>query len=406
MRMATSFAGPHALCHNEASASTPHSLAVLAGLGLGLALALGSRASPVARAADEPSQRVCIVGEALIDFLPAQTADGHSCYRWVPGGAPFNVCVALARQGIPVTFLGGLSKDLFGEELYTTLKKEGVDMMLVQRSERPSTLAFVRRSANGDAKYAFFKENAADRSLTARGVASALQSLRFGAVHVSLGAVTLEDRAMTEAFAAAFTSIRASGGFTSFDPNVREPMISSGAETYRGQIEAFASSVDLMKSSDADVFFLYGETADLKAVATKWLEQGPKLVVITRGADGASAFFRDASSGSITTISAKPPTDGKQTIDAKGHPAPVSDTVGAGDTCMGFLLVGMLGQDGGSSLTPQIAGGKKWDKAAITRLTDILSKSMTSAAINCSRPGADPPTAAELKAVISAVARR
>ncbi|CAE8689930.1 unnamed protein product, partial [Polarella glacialis] len=338
---------------------------------------------------------------ALIDFLPATASDGHAAYRPRPGGAPLNVCVAAKRLGVNTSFLGALSNDLFGEDLYKTLDAEKVDLGMVQRTPRPSTLAFVSKPPGADVRYAFFKENSADRSLTARSVAEGLKGRSFGAVHVSMGAITLEDVAMQEAFLEAFRLTKESGGFTSFDPNIRAPMITLSPCCYAKKVEEFARSTDVMKSSDADVEFMYGEKADLDVVAAKWLEQGPKVVVITRGPEGATAWYKDATSGKIATVTALPPCSRPQTIDAKGQPAPVQDTVGAGDTCMGYLLVGLLGEDGGQSLVAQVAAGKPWDEAAVKRLKSILANSMAAAAINCSRVGCDPPTAAELKTALA-----
>lgn len=383
-------------------------MAALASFGLGCAFAAGGRDPKVAHAATldgsagNTRSTLCVVGEALIDFLPTKTAEGHSAYRWRPGGAPLNVCMAAARLGIPVTFLGTLSMDLFGEELYSTLERENVDMSLVDRAALPSTLAFVSCEPGGDPRYAFFKEGAADRSITARSVAASLRDRRFSVVHMSLGAITLEDRDVAEAFEEAFRIARASGGFASFDPNLRPPMIKGGPHAYRALLEAFLRSVDVVKASDADIHFLYGAEVDLEALANTWLSKGPKLVVVTRGPEGATAYLRDAVNGSLVSFSAAPPTTAPKTIDGQGRSTPVVDTVGAGDTCMGALLVGILGEDGGQPLVPQVSKGQAWDKAALNRLKTVLAKSVTCAAINCSRAGADPPTAKELDQALAA----
>ena len=55
-----------------------------------------------------------------------------------------------------------------GQELYRTLAKDDVDLSMVRRLPQPSTLAFVSKPPGADVRYAFFKEQAADRSLTAR----------------------------------------------------------------------------------------------------------------------------------------------------------------------------------------------------------------------------------------------
>lgn len=388
-----------------------HTFALLVGASTGAVHASRCRISAARaherdRSAAHPDPKICIVGEALIDFLPAATIEGETAYRWRPGGAPFNVCIAAARLGVSTTFLGNLSTDLFGEELFHTLENEGVNLSLVERLPQPTTLAFVSPTPGADVKYAFFKENAADRSLQASKIDEIMRGRSFGALHVSLGAVTLEDLPMAEAFAKSFRQARDHGGFTSFDCNIREPMISGGTQEYRDRVERFTCSADVAKASDADIEFLYGEGAKLDVVAGLWLALGPKLVVVTCGAQGALAFFKDANTGRLATISATPACQTPNTIDSKGRPVPVADTVGAGDTCMGALLFGLLGADGGLSLANQVRGSLPWDTQATTRLSFILEIAVTCAAITCSRSGADPPTRSELDNAMSILPKR
>ena len=59
---------------------------------------------------------ISTIGEALIDFIYQESATG-SVYRPVPGGSPFNTAIAMARLGVPVTFLSPISHDMFGKML-------------------------------------------------------------------------------------------------------------------------------------------------------------------------------------------------------------------------------------------------------------------------------------------------
>lgn len=346
---------------------------------------------------------LCVAGEALIDFLPRETKDGEACWLPKAGGAPFNVCVAARRLGLPVHFFSGMSTDMFGQDLFKQLESEGVDLSTVRRIARPTTLAFVSKAPGQDVKYAFFKENAADRSLTSKDSKNAMEGRSIGALHMSLGAVTFEDAQMTEAFYELYGLAQSKGTFTSFDPNLRPSMIDGGAEKYRKKVEDFLGLVDLAKASDADLEFLYGAGADLSKIASQWLDLGARLVVITRGPEGATAYYHPAKE-TTASVSAAPPGQQPNTIDAAGRSAPVVDTVGAGDTCMGALLFGCLGGGGGKALTQQLRGGTAWDAAAVERLQEILRHAVAAAAINVSRAGCDPPTQEELRSAMAAVA--
>jgi fructokinase len=70
----------------------------------------------------------------------------------------------------------------------------------------------------------------------------------------------------------------------------------------------------------------------------------------------------------------------------------VVDTVGAGDACMAALLAGLHRRDLlGADRRPAL---EAMDAATATELAD---EAVLAAAITCTRSGAEPPTAAELR---------
>jgi fructokinase len=75
-----------------------------------------------------------------------------------------------------------------------------------------------------------------------------------------------------------------------------------------------------------------------------------------------------------------------------GRAVEVADTVGAGDACMAALLAGLHRRDLlGAPSRPAL---QALDEATLATLAD---EAILAAAITCTRPGADPPTAAELE---------
>lgn len=83
-------------------------------------------------------------GEALIDMLPRETAQGESAFAPHAGGSVFNTAIALGRLDAPVQFFSGLSSDLFGDVLRSGLAASKVDASPAAVSSRPTTLAFVK----------------------------------------------------------------------------------------------------------------------------------------------------------------------------------------------------------------------------------------------------------------------
>ena len=123
-------------------------------------------------------------GEALIDMLPRETADGEAAFAPYAGGAVFNSAIALGRLGVPVEFFTGLSVDLFGDLLRQTLAESRVGSAYAHVSARPTTLAFVRLT-NGQARYVFYDEGTAGRMLTKADLpppGMAVTAMLFGAI--------------------------------------------------------------------------------------------------------------------------------------------------------------------------------------------------------------------------------
>ncbi len=303
-------------------------------------------------------------GEALIDFIPTEASDGSEAFRPSPGGSPYNSSIAAARLGVPAAFLGKISRDFFGDQLLARLTDNGVDTKMVRRSDDPSTLAFVKKNEAGEARYAFFADGAADRNFVPEDVPvldDTVQAIVFGSISViadPVGSTVLDlvERESTQRV-------------VSFDPNIRDVLVSDVVD-YRSRVARGIAASSMVKVSDEDLEWITG-SSDLEAGAVALRKQGPLLVVVTAGADGALA------------VSAK----GVVRVDAV--PTTVSDTIGAGDSFHAALLSWLYGE-------------KVLSRDGIRSLTEDQIRSMLQfaagvAARTCSRPGADPPWFAELE---------
>jgi len=65
---------------------------------------------------------ITVMGGGLIDIIVSPTGDVTSVVGW----APLNTARTLARLGHPVTFLGGISMDAFGQRIKRQLDQDGV----------------------------------------------------------------------------------------------------------------------------------------------------------------------------------------------------------------------------------------------------------------------------------------
>lgn len=296
-------------------------------------------------------------GDALIDFVPARTADGREAYIPAVGGSCLNVAVAMARLGAPAGFVGGISTDLFGVTVAAHAEASGVSLRYAERPASTTTLAFVR-FADGEPAYAFYDEATATQRWTYRPGTIPFDDV--DALHVGSTSL-IRDPASGEALA----MIREARARTvvSFDPNCRPTLVADKAD-YLRRMEAFAAQADVVRMSDVDFAYLFSSD-DHSGYAQAALARGASLVVITKGAKGAQAWCRSG------------------TVEVPGAEVAVVDTIAAGDTFQGALLValreaGRLGRGALSALPREGLG-------------HVLTFAVVCAGIACSRPGADPP---------------
>ncbi|MGB1109856.1 MAG: PfkB family carbohydrate kinase, partial [Gammaproteobacteria bacterium] len=179
-------------------------------------------------------------GEALIDMIPKPTTEGATAFQPFNGGAVFNTAIALGRLGAPTAMLTGLSRDMFGEQLLAGLAESGVDASPSVRSDRPTTLAFVRL-VDGQASYSFYDENSAGRMLSADDFPVLDDSITTA----FFGGISLISEPCGTAYESLFTKL-SENRVTMVDVNVRPGFINDEA-AYRARVERMTSRADIVK---------------------------------------------------------------------------------------------------------------------------------------------------------------
>jgi fructokinase len=300
-----------------------------------------------------------VVGEALVDLVGqrgSRTLVAH------PGGSPANVALGLARLGDQVALITRLGRDAFGDMVTDHLQASGVRVDGGRDAGAKTSLA-VASLAAGVASYDFRIEwdvgDLAPLAVEAR-------CLHTGSLATALapGAAQVTNLLERE---------RERGRVTiSYDPNVRPALLGS-PEKARPGIEHLVTLSDVVKVSDEDLRWLYPDRRD-EDVARDWLALGVPLVVVTRGGEGVFAVTADLA------------------LDLPATRIDLVDTVGAGDSFTAGLLNGLGRAD-------LIGGARREALARIdeSSLISVLDEASLIASITCSRPGADPPTWAEVE---------
>lgn len=302
-------------------------------------------------------------GDALIDFVPTKNADGREAVMPAVGGSCLNVAIGIARLGAPTAFVGGISTDLFGRMIADHATASNVELGLATRSDHQTTLAFVRIVA-GESHYAFYDAETATRNWTFRR--GTIPFDKVEAVHV--GSTTLVNDQGAAETKALIADARPSSTI-SFDPNCR-PNLVKDKSAYLARMVEFAASADLIKMSDVDFAYLFGEEP-YQQRASALLGQGTSLVVITRGNNGAIAWHATAGQ-----------------IEVEAPEVEVADTIGAGDSFQAALLFALHKQ--GRLVRQQLKD------IGADELRRVLSFAANCAGLTCTRPGADPPWSHEI----------
>lgn len=264
-------------------------------------------------------KQVLAIGEALIDFIPAQRdclLKEVESFTRVCGGAPANVAAAVAKLGGSTRMITQLGEDAFGDYIVDTLEQAGVDTSCILRTDRANTaLAFVSLKADGNREFSFYRKPSADMLLDADQMQPAWFE-EAGILH--FGSVSLIDAPIRQAHRRAIALAQQQNALISFDPNIRLPLWESPAAC-QASVREFLPFADIVKLSDEELEFVIGEQ-DAASAAKRLFAGSCRVLLYSMGKDGAMLLTPQ---GSCT---------------AANPDVPVKDTTGAGDAIMGALL--------------------------------------------------------------------
>lgn len=253
------------------------------------------------------------VGEMVIDFLPGSE---EGVYIRKAGGAPANVAVAAARNGLQAGFCGRVGNDDFGKFLFRTLEENHVTVCCPALvDEATTTMAFVSLNAEGDRSFTFARKPGADMFLTKENV-DASGACEASLVHA--GSCSLSKEPAASATAYALESAKQHGRLVSFDVNYRNLMWNDDRAACVKAVQEILPQVDFLKISEEEADMLTCPPAE---AAQRY---GIAVLVETLGASGARCYW-----------------NGK-TLHVPGRKATCVDATGAGDAFWGGFLSCLL----------------------------------------------------------------
>ena len=301
---------------------------------------------------------IWVCGEALIDLIP--DAPMSSKRIAIPGGGPANTAHALARLGIEVEFIGGLSRDEYGVRMRKEFVEDGVGLAFTPDFDQPTCLAIVSVDKDGGASYEFQIDGTATFAFDLANLPDEKKYLPAALYIGTLGTLVEPGASVLAAWV---DRVKASVPIV-YDPNIRS-VVMDDRDKYQANVSKWVGLATVVKVSSDDLAWLYPDVDQID-IARGWLSDNSdlELVVVTNGADGITAINRDTQ------------------VNVPGVKVDVVDTVGAGDTVGAILLESIL-KYGVTGLNTQY-------------LSHTLHRAALAAAITCSRAGANPPNKEEL----------
>lgn len=288
------------------------------------------------------------MGDCIIDFLPSAPKD--MTFTAKMGGAPVNVCAAVAKLGATACYLGKLADDAFGKFLLAELKKYGVDTSLTVVDGKCKTgLAFVDLHENGDRDFFFYRDLPADANLAPEEVKEEM-FCKGDVLHFC--SVSLMESPTKHAIRRAAEIARKRGATVSFDVNVRMHLWRD-EKKLREAIYDFLPYADTVKVTDDELRFITGLNDEKECVKALFgASPNAALVFVTRGEKGSAVYDRTL-----------------ENMDFAAYPAQVADTTGAGDCFIGSVIYHLL--TGEADLT--VRGMKKAMEFAVRACACVIS---------------------------------
>ena len=251
------------------------------------------------------------IGEMLIDFIPGSEP---ASYIRKAGGAPTNVAIAVAKNGLSASMCCKVGEDDFGHFLMDTLAEHHVTAACPDLcKEAVTTMAFVTLKEDGERVFTFARKPGADLFLSEADVKE--EDVRDSAI-VHAGSFTLSSGPAVDATVKAMRVGHELGRLVSFDVNYRNVVWNDDVQACTDAVMDVLKYVDLLKISDEEVEMMGG----VEALPALMKKHGITVLVETLGADGAQAFFGD------------------EVIRIQGRKVKAVDATGAGDAFWGGFL--------------------------------------------------------------------
>ena len=250
-----------------------------------------------------------LVGRVAVDFNPVDyycPLNESTTFKRYLGGSPANIAVGLARLGKKCGFFARVSDDQFGTFVTDFFDKEGIDTSRIKRCSGGEKigLTFTEIKSETESSIVMYRNEAADLKLECEDIDE--EYIKEGAA-VLISGVALAESPSREAALKAMHLAKKNNIPVIFVLDYRAYNWKNDDEiaVYYSLV---ASNADMIIGSRVEYDLcegLIGLDGTDKASAAYWHSKGAKIVIITHGKDGSTAYTNDGQSFSIKPFPVK-----------------------------------------------------------------------------------------------------
>ena len=221
------------------------------------------------------------VGEILIDLFKSESTKEVRV-----GGAPFNVAVAVKRQGGKVAFVGKVGDDDYGKFILDEVAKFHLDMVNISTlSNHNTTVAEVSIDGDGERNFKFIREDTADYQLTVEDVN--IEGFSPSILH--LGTLMLGKEVGRKFASDLLEKAIKKHILISVDVNFRDDIFENKNQRNEA-IKPFVEKADFLKMGLDEILDYTGFSTLENAVKSLPFKG---VLFVTDGANGSHVFFKD-----------------------------------------------------------------------------------------------------------------
>lgn len=270
-----------------------------------------------------------VFGEALVDMFPEKPGQPlEEVERFVRqlGGAPANLAVGLARQGVSTALCTLVGNDAFGRFVVRALSDEGivVDAIGTHKSARTG-LTFVAVHGGGGRGFLFYRHPSADMLISPAHIDAQSQHILRGRLfHFGSSTLSSEPARSATLHALALAAKSRAQKLISCDVNLR-PHLWTELKDAPPLLRKLLADCDIVKLVPEELPLLFN-TESPEEAAAKLREKGVLVVAVTLGERGC---YIDCPAGQLHVAA---------------ESVRIVDTTGAGDAFFAGLLAGLLAE--------------------------------------------------------------